>query len=125
MIQRFTRLPAIQSHVGLSKNVGIIIAFAITTAIGLWIDYRGRKPEELVPEESRFDVKADGTQITNSRSNISVKSRGWSDLVKVEILTSEDGPILPVVFRALYDPENSGAVIPQVAPKLALNTEKT
>ena len=125
MIQRLTRLRPIQSHVGLSKNVGIIIAFVITTAIVLWIAWRGRKPEELVPEESLFDIKADGTQITNSRPNGFVKSLGWSDLVKVEIQTTEDGPILPVVFRAFYDSENSGAVIPQVAPRLALNNKKT
>lgn len=57
MIQRFTRLPAIQSHVGLHKNVEIIIALVIATAIGLWIGCRGRKPEELVSKESLLTAK--------------------------------------------------------------------
>ena len=71
MIQHLTRLPAFQSHAGLSVNVEIIIALLIATAIGLWTAYRGRKSEELVPEESLFTIKAKGTEITKSRPNAS------------------------------------------------------
>ncbi len=106
-------------------HVEIFIALLAAAAIGLWIAYRGRKTEEFIPEESLFDVKAEGTQITCIRPNGSVESFDWAKLVKVDILTTEDGPLLPDVFWVFYDSENSGAVIPQGAPGLAPLTEKT
>ena len=77
MIQRFTRLPAIQTHVGLHKNVEIIIAFVIATAIGLWIGCRGRKPEELVSilKKNNLSVdKMDGMKFNLFTDNWSISS---------------------------------------------------
>jgi hypothetical protein len=71
------------------------------------------KPAALIPE-SNFSVVFDDAQITCLRPDGSHERVTWEDLQKIEIITTDDGPIAPDIFWLLHG-TNSGCVIPQGA----------
>jgi hypothetical protein len=53
--------------------------------------------------------------ITCARSSGLVERVRWDDLVKVEIMTTDQGPMFDDVFWVLYGRNNTGCVIPMGA----------
>ena len=71
------------------------------------------KPPRLVPE-CYYIVQVDDRQVSCTNPEGQVESVEWSDLQKVEIVTTDTGPALPDVFILLHG-SNTGCVIPQGA----------
>jgi hypothetical protein len=68
------------------------------------------EPSSLKPE-SDFIVDVTDEGATCSRPDGKTESVKWSDLQRVEILTTDDGPFAPDVFWVLFD-TIGGCVIP-------------
>lgn len=61
--------------------------------------------------ERDYHVKISDAQVTCSRPDGTIEKIAWSDLHKVEILTTDEGPEAPDIFWVLHG-TRSGCVIP-------------
>jgi hypothetical protein len=75
--------------------------------------YASEPPARLEPE-SRFIVRLSDSEVVCDRPDGKTERVTWSDLQRVEIVTTSDGPMLPDVFWVLHGTE-SGCAIPQGA----------
>ena len=96
-----------------SVLTAIIIAAGVV--VGLVLIWRRRRavPRDLEPE-SRFIVRISDTEVACERPDGKTERVGWSDLQRVEILTTSEGPMVPDVFWILHG-TNGGCAIPQGA----------
>lgn len=68
----------------------------------------------LIPE-SEFLISIDNDRVTCTRPDGRSESFQWDSLIKVEIMTTSDGPFAPDVFWVFHDDSGAGAVIPSGA----------
>jgi hypothetical protein len=64
--------------------------------------------------ECRHIVRLTDSEVTHERPGGEIERIAWSDLDKVEVLTTAEGPFLPDVFWVLHG-SRGGCVIPQGA----------
>ena len=91
------------------------IAAAIGALVGLALLWRRRTgaPSGLDPE-SRFVVRVTDTDVACERPDGKTERVTWSDLQRVEVLTTSDGPMAPDVFWLLHGTDG-GCAVPQGA----------
>ncbi len=70
--------------------------------------------EKLEPE-CTFVVTIEGDEVCHFRPDGTEESFLWSDLEKIHVLTTDDGPWAPDVFWVFHASGDTGAVIPQGA----------
>ena len=82
---------------------------------------RTRHPERDASEssarlepESRFIVRLSESELVCERPDGRIERVGWSELQKVEVVTTNDGPMVPDVFWLLHGAKG-GCAIPQGA----------
>jgi hypothetical protein len=71
------------------------------------------KPLRLEPE-SRFIVRVSDSEVVCERPDGRTERISWSDLQKMEVITTDEGPFTADVFWVLHG-TSSGCVIPQGA----------
>jgi hypothetical protein len=71
------------------------------------------EPCRLIPE-SLYVVELSESGVSCTRPSGTIESVKWSDLQRVELMTTGDGPFAPDVFWLLYG-SRSGCVVPQGA----------
>jgi hypothetical protein len=72
-----------------------------------------REPVRLIPE-SLYKVQLSEAGVSCARPDGTIESVEWSDLCKVELLTTDEGLFAPDVFWILCG-SSSGCVVPQGA----------
>jgi hypothetical protein len=87
----------------------------------VWAYLRGRESEPYASKlraalepESRFIVLLSDAEVVCNRPDGKVERVSWSDLHKVEVVTTGDGPFVPDVFWVLHGTDG-GCAIPQGA----------
>jgi hypothetical protein len=73
-----------------------------------------QKPHAPLEPESRFIVRLTDTEVACERPDGKTERVAWSDLQRVEVLTTSDGPMFPDVFWLLHG-RDGGCAIPQGA----------
>lgn len=92
------------------------IAATVAALVGLvlfWWQRRNGSRRPVEPER-RFVVRVSDTEVACERPDGKTERVSWSELQRVEILTTDEGPMLPDVFWLLHD-KNGGCAIPQGA----------
>src|SRR5690349_20901347 len=91
------------------------VILAVGAVVWLTLIWRRRRagPRSLDPE-SRFIVRMTDTEVACERPDGKTERVVWSDLQRVEVLTTSDGPMAPDVFWILHGTDG-GCVIPQGA----------
>ena len=74
----------------------------------------GGEPHALLEPESRFVVRLSDSEIVCERPDGEVERVGWTELKKVEVVTTGDGPFTPDVFWVLHGTDG-GCAVPQGA----------
>ena len=64
--------------------------------------------------ENQFIVRVSDAEINCERPDETIERVGWSELQKVEVVTTGDGPFAPDVFWVLHG-ASGGCVVPQGA----------
>lgn len=72
------------------------------------------EPCARLEPESRFIIRLSDSEVVCERPDGRVERVGWSDLQKVEVVTTGDGPFAPDVFWVLYG-TSGGCAVPQGA----------
>ena len=110
--------------------IAVIGAAAAWGLIELWMRWRVRRTaarvlkragdpdqhpsERRLQPESQFIVRLSESEVVCERPDGKVERVAWSDLQKVEIVTTSDGPMSPDVFWVLHG-SSEGCAIPQGA----------
>jgi len=90
-----------------------IIAAGLVVSLALIWRRRSAISRGLEPE-SRFIVRISDIEVACDRPDGKTERVGWSDLQRVEIVTTSDGPMAPDVFWVLHGTD-TGCAIPQGA----------
>ncbi|MES2737859.1 MAG: hypothetical protein V4672_16165 [Verrucomicrobiota bacterium] len=112
----------------LSIAVGVLAYFLVLLGIRCFASFSGSRaankvlksltdenqPEARLIPESSYVVVLDEQEIVCNRPDGSQERVSWKDLQKIEIITTDDGPIAPDLFWVLHGTQ-SGCVIPQGA----------
>ena len=72
------------------------------------------EPSARLEPESRFIIRLSDSEVVCERPDGSVERVGWSELQKVEVVTTGDGPFAPDVFWVLHG-TSGGCAVPQGA----------
>jgi hypothetical protein len=72
------------------------------------------EPQAPLEPESRFIIRLSDSEVVCERPDGKVERVGWSDLQKVEVVTTADGPFAPDVFWVLHG-TSGGCAVPQGA----------
>src|SRR5687767_1492898 len=72
------------------------------------------KQRARLDPESRFIVRLSDSEVVCERPDGKTERVAWSDLQRVEIVTTSEGPMVPDVFWVLHGTD-SGCAIPQGA----------
>ena len=93
----------------------LYVVAAVGAVVALALVLRGRRvaPARREPE-SRFIVHITDAEVSCERPDGKTERVGWSDLQRVEVLTTNDGPMAPDVFWLLHGTD-SGCAVPQGA----------
>ena len=101
-----------------------VVALVIVSLMGWWLS-RSRvqaghrephpsKQRTRLDPESRFIVRLSDSEVVCERPDGKTERVAWSDLQRVEIVTTSDGPMVPDVFWVLHGTDG-GCAIPQGA----------
>jgi hypothetical protein len=88
------------------RNTALVLIAVVTIAAFLW--WRARSP--LMPE-SQFIVRFDADAITVASPSGEMQSVRWTDLTRVGIRTTDDGPAQPDVFWGLHTGAEKAALV--------------
>jgi hypothetical protein len=91
----------------------VIMVASAVAGVAVFLQRRGVAPRSLQPE-SRFIVRLSDSEIACDRPDGKTERVGWTDLQRVEVLTTSDGPWSPDVFWVLHGTAG-GCVIPHGA----------
>lgn len=101
----------------------VLVLLASAGAFATWIAPRLRAGRETAPPESDFSVLEENGKVVCVRPEGKVESFRWDELVRIEILTTADGPFAPDFFWVFFA-EEGGAVIPSGAAGLDPVTDR-
>jgi hypothetical protein len=91
----------------------VVIVLGVIAWVALFLLRRRAGPRRLDPE-SRFIVRITDTEVSCERPDGKTERVAWDDLLRVEVLTTSDGPMSADVFWMLHG-TNQGCAIPQGA----------